>query len=192
MEFFATKVGMSRIVAAESFAVTLLQIKPLKVLEASQDGKKSLIAYAGSKKNNKANTGQQKKYNLSKEFNRFAQLDLNADVGDLDFTALGEAKLLKVSLKTKGRGFTGVIKRHNFHGGPKSHGSRFHRAPGSVGNAEFPGRIIKGKKMPGHYGNSLVSVKAKVISFDKETGILVLKGSIPGANGNLAKLKVLK
>jgi len=74
---------------------------------------------------------------------------------------------------------------------PGAHGSRFHRAPGSIGNAEFPGRVQKGRKMPGQYGNTNVTCKNSVVSFDAESNVLVVKGSIPGANGSLARVKVI-
>lgn len=190
MEFLAEKIGMSRTVGVPSVAVTLLKVKEMKIVEASEG--KAVVAYNAGKAFNKAIEGQQKKYSLSKEFNKFVTLDIeNAEVGDLDTSALGEGTTLKVTLKTKGRGFSGVMKRHNFAGGPGGHGSRFHRAPGSIGNAEFPGRVQKGRKMPGQYGNVNVSCKNSVISFDAESNVLVVKGSIPGANGSLARVKVI-
>lgn len=190
MEFLAEKIGMSRTVGASSTAVTLLKVKEMKIVEAAEG--KAVVAYNAGKKFNKTIEGQQKKYNLSKEFNRFVTLDIaNAEVGDFNTAAIGEATKLKVTLKTKGRGFSGVIKRHNFAGGPGAHGSRFHRAPGSVGMKEEPGRIMPGKKMPGHYGNDNVTVQNSVVSFDAESGVLVVKGSIPGANGTLARVKVI-
>jgi large subunit ribosomal protein L3 len=190
MEFIAEKIGMSRTVGVPSVAVTLLKIKEMKIVEASEG--KAVVAYNSGKTINKAIEGQQKKYELSKEFNRFATLDIeNAEVGDVDLSTLAEGATLKVTLKTKGRGFSGVMKRHNFAGGPGAHGSRFHRAPGSIGNAEFPGRVQKGQKMPGQYGNTNVSCKNSVVSFDAESNVLAVKGSIPGANGSLARVKVI-
>jgi len=190
MEFIAEKIGMSRTVGVPSVAVTLLKIKDMKIVEASEG--KAVVAYNSGKTTNKAIEGQQKKYNLSKEFNRFATVDIeNAEVGDMDLSSLAEGTTLKVTLKTKGRGFSGVMKRHNFAGGPGAHGSRFHRAPGSIGNAEFPGRVQKGRKMPGQYGNTNVSCKNSIVSFDAESNVLVVKGSIPGANGSLARVKVI-
>ena len=186
MEFIAEKIGMSRTVGVPSFAVTLLKVKEMKVVEASEG--KAVVAYNSGKGINKAIEGQQKKYNLSKEFNKFMTVDIeNAQVGDLDLSTLAEAK----TLKTKGRGFTGVMKRHNFAGGPGAHGSRFHRAPGSIGMKEFPGRVQPGMKMAGQYGNTNVTCKNSVVSFDAESNILVVKGSIPGANGTLARVKVI-
>ena len=142
---------------------------------------------------NKAITGQQKKYDLSAEFNRFVTLTVsNEETGDLDTAPLSTAKNLKVSFNSKGRGFAGVIKRHGFKGGPASHGSRFHRTGGSIGNAEWPGRVQKGRKMPGHYGNAKVTVKNDVVSFDAENGILAVKGAVPGANGAMGRVRIAK
>ena len=116
----------------------------------------------------------------------------NEEPGDFDKSPLESAKVIKSSFNSKGRGFSGVVKRYNFGGGPKSHGSRFHRAPGSIGNCEFPWRVMPGKKMPGHYGNKNVTVNAKVVEFDPEMGVLVIKGSVPGANGSLGKVRIVK
>jgi large subunit ribosomal protein L3 len=192
MEFIVEKIGMSRTVSVPSVPVTLLKVLDTKVCEIAENSK-AIVAFASGKKFNKAIEGQQKKYNISKEFNRFATICVaNTEAGDLDVSGLSEAKVLKSTFKTKGRGFAGGMKRWNFAGGPKSHGSRFHRAVGSIGNAEWPGRVQPGKKMPGHYGNTNVSLKNEVISFDVETGILVVKGSIAGPNGALGKVKVAK
>ncbi len=191
MEYIVEKIGMSRTIAVPSVPVTLLKVKEAKVCEIT-DGK-AIVAYANGKKMNRAISGKQKKYNLSAEFNRFATLDVaNEEIGDLDVAPLGEAKTLKISFNSKGRGFTGVMKRYNFAGGPGSHGSRFHRAPGSIGNAEWPGRVQKGRKMPGHYGNAKTTVKNEVVSFDAENGILAVKGSVPGANGALGRVRIVK
>lgn len=192
MEYIIEKIGMSRTIAVPSVPVTLLRVLEAKVCEVNAE-KRALVSYVSGKKMNKTIVGQQKKYNLSAAFNRFVTLDVaNAEAGDLDTAPLGEAKTLKVSLNTKGRGFAGVIKRHNFQGGPGGHGSRFHRQPGSIGNCEWPGRVQKGKKMPGHYGNTQVTVKNEIVSFDAQNGILAVKGSVPGANGSLGKARIVK
>ncbi|AXH14556.1 50S ribosomal protein L3 [Malaciobacter mytili] len=192
MEFIVEKIGMSRTVSVPSVPVTLLKVLDTKVCEITENGK-AIVAFTNGKKFNKAIEGQQKKYNLSKEFNRFATMTVaNTEAGDLDVSGLAEAKVLKATFKTKGRGFAGVMKRWNFAGGPGAHGSRFHRAPGSIGNCEWPGRVQPGRKMPGHYGNTNVSVKNEVLSFNAETGILVVKGSVAGPNGALGKVKVAK
>ena len=191
MEFIVQKIGMSRTVSVPSTPVTLLKVLDTKVCEVT-DGV-AIVSYSNGKKFNKAIEGIQKKYNLSKEFNRFATMNVaNAEAGDLDVSGLGEAQTLKTTFKTKGRGFTGAVKRWNFAGGRASHGHRMGRRVGSIGNCELPGRVQPGKKMPGQYGNTNVSVKNDVISFDAETGILVLKGSVSGPNGALGKVKVAK
>ena len=191
MEFIVQKIGMSRTVSVPSTPVTLLKVLDTKVCEVT-DGV-AIVSYSNGKKFNKAIEGIQKKYNLSKEFNRFATMTVaNAEAGDLDVSGLSEAQTLKTTFKTKGRGFTGAVKRWNFAGGRASHGHRMGRRVGTIGNCEWPGRVQPGKKMPGQYGNTNVSVKNDVISFDAETGILVLKGSVSGPNGALGKVKVAK
>lgn len=192
MEFIVEKIGMSRTVEVPAKPVTLLRVLDTKVCEVNENGV-AVVAYSNGKKFNKAIEGQQKKYNLSKEFNRIATLNVaNTEAGDLDVSALNEAKVLKTSFNTKGRGFSGGMKRWNFAGGPGAHGSRFHRAIGSIGNAEWPGRVQPGKKMPGQYGNTKVTVKSEVISFDAETGIIVVKGSVSGPNGGLGRVRIVK
>ena len=116
----------------------------------------------------------------------------NSEPGDLDTAPLKEAKVVKSTFFSKGRGFSGVMKRWNFAGGPSSHGSRFHRRVGSIGMCEWPGRVQPGQKMPGHYGNTKNTVKNEVISFDPESGILVVKGSVAGANGSLGRVRIVK
>ncbi len=191
MEFIVEKVGMSRTVGESSIAVTLMQVYPAKVVKVNESGK-SLVAYSSGKEMNKAIEGQQKAYGLSKEFNKFVSLAVaNTEAGDQDQAPLEAGKRVKVSLNTKGRGYTGVMKRWNFGGGPGGHGHRFHRTGGSIGNREWPGRVQKGKKMSGQYGDELVTVQCDIVSFDKATGVLVLKGSVPGANGNKGKVKVV-
>jgi len=193
MEFIVEKIGMSRTVSVPSTPVTLLKVINAKVCEATEDGT-AIVSYSNGKKKNKSIEGQQKKYDLSAEFNNFATLALAAgtQAGDQDVSVLSEAKRIKTSFKTKGRGFAGVIKRWNFAGGPGGHGSRFHRAPGSIGNAEWPGRVQKGRKMPGHYGVDKVTVQNEVVSFDSENMILAVKGSVSGANGAMGRIKVTK
>ncbi len=192
MEFIVEKIGMSRTIGVPSIPVTLLKVVETKVCEIKEGGR-AIVAYSFGKKQNRAIAGQQKKYNLSSEFNRFMTMVVkNEEAGDLDISPLKEAKILKSTFNSKGRGFSGAIKRHGFSRGPESHGSRFHRRTGSVGNCEWPGRVMPGKKMPGQYGNTKVTVKNEVISFDEENGIIAVKGSVSGANGALGKVKVVK
>ena len=191
MEYIVEKIGMSRTITVPAKPVTLLRVLDAKVCEVN-DGK-AIVAYNSGKKMNKAIEGQQKKYTLSAEFNRFATLEVaNTEAGDLDITPLVEAKVIRSTFNTKGRGFAGAMKRWNFGGGPASHGHRMGRRTGSIGNAEWPGRVMKGKKMPGHYGNTQNSVKNEIVSFDAENQIIAVAGSVSGANGALGRIKVAK
>ena len=191
MEYIVEKIGMSRTISVPSKVVTLLKVKEIKVCEVN-DGT-ALVAYSEGKAKNKSIEGQQKKYNDSAEFNKFATLAVaNTEAGDLDMAPLANAQTVKASFNTKGRGFTGVMKRWNFAGGPGAHGHRFHRTSGSIGNREWPGKVQKGRKMSGQYGNEQVTVKNEVMSYDAENGVLVVVGSIPGANGALGRVKVVK
>lgn len=106
----------------------------------------------------------------------------------VDIFQVGE-KVHVVGL-SKGKGFAGVVKRWGFHGGKASHGSMFHRRPGSIGASAFPSRVMKGKKLPGQMGNRRVTVRnLKVIQADKENNLLVVKGAVPGASGGYLLIK---
>ncbi len=191
MEYIVEKIGMSRTISVPSTPVTLLKVVEVKVCEVN-DGT-AIVAYSNGKKMNKTIEGQQKKYSLSAEFNRFATMTVaNTEAGDLDVAPLREASVVKTTFHTKGRGFAGPVKRWNFGGGPASHGHRFGRRTGSIGNAEWPGRVMKGKKMAGQYGNEKVTVKNKIVSFDAENGVLAVSGSVSGPNGALGRVKVVK
>lgn len=109
----------------------------------------------------------------------------------LDVFKVGER--IDVTGVSKGRGFAGVIKRHGFHGGRKTHGSRSHRIPGSIGCSATPGRVIKGKKMPGRYGNDTTTVRnLEIIDIRPDKNLVLIKGAVPGANSGLVMMKKLK
>lgn len=94
---------------------------------------------------------------------------------------------------SKGRGFQGTVKRHHFSGGAGSHGSMHNRQPGSIGSNTFPGRVIKGKKLAGHMGDTRITVKnLKVVAIDEEKNLLLIKGSVPGAQGALLIIQQAK
>lgn len=95
-----------------------------------------------------------------------------------------------VSGVSKGKGFAGGIKRHNFQGGRASHGSHFHRAPGSVGQCATPSRVFKGKRLPGHMGTDKVTVKnLEVVKVDVEQNLLLVKGAVPGGKGAILRVR---
>jgi large subunit ribosomal protein L3 len=94
---------------------------------------------------------------------------------------------------SKGKGFQGVIKRHHFRGGPETHGSMFHRAPGSIGSSAYPSRVWKNKKLPGHMGSQRVTVqRLKVIDARPEENLLFISGAVPGATGGVVIVRKSK
>jgi large subunit ribosomal protein L3 len=102
-------------------------------------------------------------------------------------------QLINISSKTIGKGFAGVIKKHNFSRGPMSHGSKNHRSPGSIGMGTSPGRVLPGKKMPGQLGNKKVLIKKlKIVDIDINENILIIKGSVSGKPGNLVSISAIE
>lgn len=105
-----------------------------------------------------------------------------------DIFAAGDK--LDIQGTSKGKGFQGVIKRHGQHRGPMGHGSMYHRRPGSMGPTSTPGRVFKGKKLPGHMGAQTISIQnLEVIRVDLDKNVILVKGSVPGAKGAILKLK---
>jgi large subunit ribosomal protein L3 len=114
------------------------------------------------------------------------------DKVDVGFLKHGD--LVNVTGLSKGRGFAGVVKRHHFAGGPKTHGQTDrHRAPGAIGSTTFPGRVLKGKRMAGHMGNRRVKARnLEVIQADPERNLLLVKGAVPGADGGLLVIEKVR
>jgi large subunit ribosomal protein L3 len=112
----------------------------------------------------------------------------------VDVGFLKDGDLVNITGLSKGRGFAGVVKRHHFAGGPKTHGQTDrHRAPGSIGATTFPGRVLKGKRMAGHMGNRGVTARnLEVIQADPERNLLLVKGTVPGANGGLLVIEKVR
>ena len=113
-----------------------------------------------------------------------------------DVAAFQKDSFVDVIGVSKGKGFAGVIKRHNFSGGPKSHGSHLHRSTGSIGASAYPARVFKNRKMPGHYGFSRVTVQGlqvcrglQVMQIIREDNLLLIKGAVPGPNGRLVEVR---
>lgn len=109
----------------------------------------------------------------------------------LNVESLAAGQLIDVTGKSTGKGFAGLQKRHNFTRGPMTHGSKNHRAPGSIGMGTTPGRVLPGKKMSGQLGNKMTKTrKLKVVQVNSNENILVVKGSVPGKPGNLLSIRV--
>jgi large subunit ribosomal protein L3 len=113
--------------------------------------------------------------------------DSSLDVGqEIRVDIFREGDFVDVTGQTKGRGFTGVVKRWGFKGGRASHGSMFHRAPGSIGGSSWPSRVFKNMKMGGHYGNERVTVlNLRVVGIQPEKNLLLVRGAVPGARNSL-------
>ena len=115
----------------------------------------------------------------------------DANIGDqIKADLFTDGDTIEVVGKSKGRGFAGTIKRHNFSRGPMSHGSMNVRAPGSIGQSAYPSRVIKGTKSSGHMGNERVTVRGLTVAkVDAENNLLMVKGAVPGPNGSLVVVK---
>ena len=193
------KVGMTQVFQDDGtmVAVSVLAIEPntvTKLRTSERDGYTAVqIGTEVSKKLNKPETGQLKdlpKVATIREFRVDSVDDVTVgqvfSIGDL-FEA---GDMVDVTGVSKGKGFAGVIKRHNFHRGPQTHGSDHHRAPGSIGPGTTPGRVYRGLKMSGHMGSERVTIKkVRVVRTDPDRNLLLVKGSLPGARGGLITVK---
>ena len=114
-----------------------------------------------------------------------------ATIGDqVKVDVFTDGDKIEVVGKSKGRGFAGTIKRHNFNRGPESHGSMSVRAPGSIGQSAYPSRVIKGTRSSGHMGDERVTIKGLTVAkVDVENNLLMVRGAVPGANGSLVVVK---
>ena len=120
--------------------------------------------------------------------------DSELEVGsELSADIFAENEFVDVIGTIKGRGFQGVVKRYNFGGGRYSHGGGWKRKPGSIGQCEFPGRVDKGKKMPGHMGNVRRTIQnLKIVRVDAKDNLIFIKGAVPGANGGIVVVRSAK
>ncbi len=107
----------------------------------------------------------------------------------IDVGIFKDVRLVTVIGTTKGRGFTGVLKRHKFKGGPKTHGSKSHDVVGSVGSSAYPSRVFKGKRLPGHMGNVRQSTRnLKVVEVDVKNNLIMVHGAVPGAVNSIVRV----
>ena len=191
------KVGMTQLFGkdGEVIPVTVIKAGPCVVVQkktASHDGYNAvqlgLVEFGGRAK--KAMAGHFKKSNVSpvrflREF-RLKDSGEETQIGSKvlvdQFSTSDEVDVTGIS---KGKGFAGLIKRHHFGGGAATHGSMFHRAPGSIGASAFPSRVLKGMRAAGHMGQERVTVKnLGVAKVDVENHLLMVKGAVPGASGS--------
>jgi large subunit ribosomal protein L3 len=195
------KIGMTQIFdeSGNIIPVTILKVGPCVVTQVktkSKDGYDSIqIGYGNvsSKSLTQPELGHLQKSNIQplkylKEFR--VNEDNEFKIGQiLNVDSFSPGQLVNIRGKSIGKGFSGLQKRHNFTRGPMTHGSKNHRAPGSIGMGTTPGRVLPGKKMAGQLGNKITTIKKlKVIQINSEENILVIKGSVPGKPGNLLSI----
>ena len=195
------KVGMTQIFDEKGnvIPVTVIEAGPCVVAQVKTtetDGYNSVQLGFGEVKEkhiNKPEKGHFAKAGISnkKHLREFRVDSIDVKVGDevkADVFTAGEK--IDVQGTTKGKGFQGVIKRHGQSRGPMGHGSMYHRRPGSMGSTSTPGRVFKGKKLPGHMGVQTVTIQnLDVVRVDLDKNVILVKGSVPGAKGSLLKLR---
>ena len=195
------KIGMTQIFdeSGNIIPVTILKVGPCIVTQVktkSKDGYDSIqIGYKNlaSKALTQPELGHLQKSNIQplKYLKEFRRNETNEfQLGQvLNIDSFQPGQLVNIQGKTIGKGFSGLQKRHNFTRGPMTHGSKNHRAPGSIGMGTTPGRVLPGKKMAGQLGNKIITIKKlKIIQINSKENILVIKGSVPGKPGNLLSI----
>ena len=201
------KIGMTQLFRPDGqvVPVTLLKAGPCMVVQRktpTTDGydavQLGLLEFIKPQRINKPATGHLKK--AGAEGARFMR-EFHLRPGDDDFKAGDQVLVDQFKPKdmvdvigiSKGRGFAGVVKRHHFRGGEGSHGSMFHRAPGSIGASSYPSRVLPGMRMGGHMGHERVTVRnLEIIDVDTQDNVLVVKGAVPGPNGGYVVVRRAK
>ena len=197
------KIGMSQIFdeSGNVIPVTVIQAGPCTVIQRKTKAKDKYVSVQlgfvegnGVRKPVKAQVGHFKKSGspVLKKLREVRCLETSeVKEGDqilVDIFEIGEK--VHIVGTSKGKGFAGVVRRYNFRGGGGSHGSMFHRAPGSIGASSYPSRVVRGMRMGGHMGTDRVTVKNLVIiDLDKENNLLVVRGAVPGAKGGYLLIK---
>ncbi|MFU8818453.1 MAG: 50S ribosomal protein L3 [Desulfurivibrio sp.] len=202
MGLLGKKMGMTRIFTETGVAVpvTVIEAGPCVVLQKrteAREGYNAIQVGFGARKEsrlNKAEAGHVKAAGKGGFYHimEFRVADPEAyqvgqEINITDLLNIGD--LVDVRARSKGRGFQGVVRRYGFKGGRATHGSNFHRAPGSIGCSAWPSRVIKGKKMPGQMGDKFVTKKnCTIIDIRPEQNVIVLKGGVPGAKQGLVQI----
>lgn len=199
---FAFKEGMTTIFSdeGEAIPVTVLRYDPwivTQVKTAEKDGYTAVQVACHPKKGKNSNAAERGRFKAAgletgaqyvREIRQ--RLPEGVAVGQkvaMDSLAAGD--IVKITGVSKGHGFQGSQRRWNFAGGPAAHGSKFHRRPGSSGNRTWPGRVMPGKKFPGHWGDETISVKnIKIVGVSAEDGVVLVRGPVPGARNSLVRL----
>ncbi len=201
-KLFGKKLGMTRYFLEEGkyVPVTIIKAGPCVVIQKKRlekDGYEAIQVGFDIQKEKRLNRSQQGHFKIAGD--RFFSHLREIRVEDADSFELGQeigsdifqiGELVNVTGRSKGRGFSGVIKRWGFSGGKKTHGSRSHRVPGSIGASATPGRVFKGKKLPGRMGYQKTTIKnLKVLDVRPEMDIIALKGTVPGSCNSIVEIK---
>jgi large subunit ribosomal protein L3 len=202
MGLLGKKIGMTRVYSdmGAVIPVTVIEAGPCKVLQVKSettDGYNAIQVGFGEKKAQRvtkplaghfSKSDSEGYYNI-REFRiqNPEEFQTGQEIALEELFKAGD--IIDVQGTSKGKGFQGVMKRHGFRGGPSGHGSKFHRAPGSIGCSAWPARVVKGKKMPGRMGNDTVLKKnVLVIDVRGDDNLILVKGPVPGAKQGLLKL----
>lgn len=203
------KAGMTRVFTDDgaSVPVTVIRVEPNRVTQiksVERDGYAALQVTSGARRASRVTRAQAGHYakagtepgrglwEFRVEGDEVGEIEVGAELGIDRFEAGQRVDVRGIS---KGRGFAGAVKRHNFRTQDATHGNSLaHRAPGSIGQAQDPGRVLKGKKMPGHMGNERTTTQnLEVVRVDTERGLILVKGAVPGAkDGDLVVLPSVK
>ncbi len=184
------KLGMSQVIQDDGRVIpaTFIHCQPNTVVQVktkSNDGYPAIVLGFDEYKNPSKN----KKYKIMKEFSIDNSDDYKKDQ-KIDLNELKDIESVSITSTSKGRGFQGVIKRHKFSRGPETHGSHHHREPGSIGTCAKPGRVMKGKKLPGHMGTQQVTLLNRpVVKLVPEKEIIAIKGPVPGSTNGYVYIK---
>ena len=201
-EIYGKKVGMTQIFSEDGVAipVTAIEAQPLTVVAkktADKEGYNAIVVAFGEVKEknvNKPTKGifekagvEVQKYLKEIKVENVDEYEIGSKITVEAFTAEDRVDVQGTS---KGKGFQGNIKRHGQHRGPMTHGSMYHRRPGSMGATSTPGRVFKGKKLPGHMGDVTSTIQnLAVVKVDTDKNVILVKGSVPGAKGAILRIK---
>ena len=198
----AKKIGMNQIYDenSKSLGVTVLDVSDCRVVQVKNnetDGYSAVQLTIGKKKNlSKPLESHYKKYDVEPgevlhevKVNEDSALNPGEKINVKDFFEIGQK--VDITGISKGKGFAGVMKRHNFSGQKASHGvHKVHRAGGSIGNASFPGHVFKGQKMAGRLGNQKTTIQSvTIVGLNEEKNYLLVNGSVPGNKGNIVQVQ---
>ena len=199
------KVGMTQVFteSGELVPVTVIEAKPnvvLQVKTVETDGYNAVQLGFDDKRNvlsNQPEQGHVKKADTIPK--RFIREIRDAELGDVEVGSeitvetFKQGDIIDVTGTSKGKGFQGVIKRHNQSRGPETHGSRYHRRPGSMGQAADPARVFKGKKLPGRMGGQTTTIQnLEIVRVDADKNVILVKGNVPGPKKSMIEIRSAK